>query len=87
MPSIETTPIVTKLLNLLIDKGLSFVILGGVVWIMYSWIEDGRIAQDKEISELREMVQECAKAKKDRLETQVELINVKIDKLIQNGSK
>lgn len=82
MPQIEQIPTLNRLLNLLIDKGLAFVIMGAALWTMYSWVEDGRLKQDEEIKGLKKLVEACALEKKDRLETQVNTIESKVDRLL-----
>jgi hypothetical protein len=75
-------PIRLKILNAFFDKGLTFVVMGFCMWIMYNWVEQGRKDDHEQIKELRSMVEDCAQAKKDKLEIDVQTINSKVDRLL-----
>jgi len=83
----ETQTVQSKLFNLLIDKGLTFVVLGVVVFIMYNWVEQGRIKQDEQLSEMRNLVEDCARSKKEKIELEVEKVNMKVDRILNLVSK
>jgi hypothetical protein len=83
----ETQTVQSKLFNLLIDKGLTFVVLGVVVFIMYNWVEQGRINQDEQLSEMRNLVEDCARSKKEKIELEVEKVNMKVDRILNLVSK
>lgn len=77
------------LLNLFKDKGMTVVIMFGCMWIMYNWIEQSRTErneqvreQNEQIKDLRRIVDNCASAKKDQLELDVQAANFKLDKLL-----
>ena len=72
----------SRLLNLLIDKGLTFVVLGVVVFIMYNWVEQGRKKQDEQLNEMRHLVEDCARSKKEKIELEVEKVNMKVDRIL-----
>ncbi len=78
-----------KILLWLEDKGLVFFVMGVVFWIMYNFIIEDRKErneqikdQNKQIEQLRGVVDDCAQAKKDRLTEEVQSINIKVDKLL-----
>lgn len=82
-------PFKVKLLNWLADKGLVFLVMGLMCWVMYSWVEQSRIERNEQVKEqndqikdLRRIVDDCASAKRDQLEIDVQAINVKMDKLL-----
>ncbi len=82
-------PFKTRFLNALIDKGLIFALMLLCMWIMYNWVEQSRIErneqvkeQNEQIKDLRRIVDDCASAKRDQLELDVQAINVKVDKLL-----
>jgi hypothetical protein len=77
----------SRLLNLLIDKGLTFVVLGVVVFIMYNWVEQGRIKQDQQLNEMRNLVEDCARSKKEKIELEVEKVNMKVDRILNIVTK
>lgn len=78
-----------KLLAWFADKGLVFLVMAAVCWVMYNLIiEDRRErneqfeAQNEQIKDLRRIVDDCASAKKDQLELDVQAINIKVDKIM-----
>lgn len=75
-------PIRLKILNAFFDKGLTFVVMGFCMWIMYNWVEEGRKLQEEQIKDLKGMVDDCAKSKKDQLEIDVQEINGKVDQIL-----
>jgi hypothetical protein len=83
----ETQTVQSRLLNLLIDKGLTFVVLGVVVFIMYNWVEQGRIKQDQQLNEMRNLVEDCARSKKEKIELEVEKVNMKVDRILNIVTK
>lgn len=83
----ETQTVQSRLLNLLIDKGLTFVVLGVVVFIMYNWVEQGRVKQDEQLSEMRNLVEDCARSKKEKIELEVEKVNMKVDRILNIVTK
>jgi len=90
MQSTENAPInasffnrfITAFLNQLLDKGLVFIIMFFALWIMYNWVQESRKEDQQEISELRGLVESCALAKKDRMESEIQLMHYKIDEVI-----
>lgn len=84
-----TVPTKIQILLWLKDKGLIFVIMGMVSWAMYVFIVEDRKLREKQVNEqneqikdLRRIVDDCASAKRDKLEIDVQAINVKVDKLL-----
>lgn len=73
-----------NIVKALYDKGLTFVVMGFCIWIMYNWVEQGRKEDREQIKELRGLVEDCARAKKDQLELDVQAINSKVDKILTN---
>jgi len=64
------------------DKGLTFVIMGIAMWVMYTWVQEGRRSQDEQIEELKLMVRDCNQSKRDRIEQGIIQLNTKVDKLL-----
>lgn len=84
-----TVPTKIQILLWLKDKGLIFVVMGMVSWAMYVFIVEDRKLREKQVNEqneqikdLRRIVDDCASAKRDQLEIDVQAINVKVDKLL-----
>ena len=84
-----TLPIKIQMLLWLKDKGAVFAVMGMVSWAMYSFIIEDRKErndqikeQNEQIKDLRRIVDDCASAKRDQLELDVQAINVKMDKLL-----
>lgn len=84
-----TFPPKFKVLNMFADKGLIFFVMAGCMWVMYNWVEQSRLErnqqvkeQNEQIKDLRRIVDDCASAKRDQLELDVQAINVKVDKLL-----
>ena len=82
-------PVKFKLLNMFADKGLIFFVMAGCMWVMYNWVEQSRLErneqvkdQNEQIKDLRRIVDDCASAKRDQLELDVQAINIKVDKIL-----
>jgi|GEM_PF-5887217 len=84
-----TLPVKIQMLLWLKDKGAVFAVMGMVSWAMYSFIVEDRREraeqvneQNEQIKDLRRIVDDCASAKRDKLEMDVQAINIKMDKLL-----
>lgn len=84
-----TLPFKFKVLNMFADKGLIFIFMLGCMWVMYNWVEQSRVErneqvkeQNEQIKDLRRIVDDCASAKRDQLELDVQAINIKVDKIL-----
>lgn len=82
-------PYKIKVLAWLTDKGLTFAVMGACMWVMYNWVDQSRVEriqqvkeQNEQIKDLRRIVDDCASAKRDQLELDVQAINIKVDKLL-----
>jgi hypothetical protein len=82
-------PLKVQFLFWLKDKGLTFLVMGMCMWVMYTWVDQSRIErmqqvkeQNEQIKDLRRIVDDCASAKRDRLELDVQAINIKVDKIL-----
>lgn len=58
-----------------------FIFMGIVIWVLFAWVQDGRAEQNKRFSEqnkridkLEKLVEDCATAKKDRIEQGIDEI-------------
>lgn len=84
-----TIPSRFKALMWLADKGMVFLIMGIGLFVMFNLIVEDRKyrddqikKQDKQIDDLRRVVDDCAQSKKDQLTQEVQAINLKVDKLL-----
>lgn len=84
-----TVPSKVQVFLWLKDKGLVFLVMGIVSMVMYSFIVEDRRErrqeakeQKEQIKDLRRIVDDCASAKRDQLELDVQAINMKVDKLL-----
>lgn len=71
-----------KIWDWILDKGLVFGFMAIVIVVMYTWISESNRVQKQEIKDLKIMISDCANARKDKLESEVYLIRLKIDELL-----
>lgn len=88
-----TMPSKIEILFWLKNQGIALFVTGSVCWVMYNMIiedrkyrEDQIAVQNKQIEDLRKVVDDCARSKKDQLTQEVQAVNIKIDKLLTKNN-
>lgn len=76
-----------KLFNALLNQGLVFVVMGITIWIMFNWVQENRKEDKAEIEELRQLVEDCALSKKERMELKIDGITLKMDQILKAYEK